>query len=284
MFTKLARNRSGDISAPRRGPLAAPLTGRGVQGRKLLKKFLYSQLALRQALMIALGKEQPIVRFTVEAEPPSVYWVFRVRADAATLARRLQLPDHLAPTPIRCLRDDEPELLIALNVYRVSGLARGLRAEWSVFVADDAGTPRYLVFDARSSEFSMDPVEIITRRSTVEHVRQGSTITTRVGDDDDAFRATVAIDENRSPRVETAAEWASANDFIYWCNGICDRTYYDATMADAAVRDIPADAVSITDGTVWADLLDPEPAHVLVYEHAIEIAISPWENLDRLHP
>ena len=35
---------------------------------------------------------------------------------------------------------DEPEYLLTLNVYRVSGITNGLRAEWSTYIADPDGT------------------------------------------------------------------------------------------------------------------------------------------------
>lgn len=249
-----------------------------------MKRFLYAQLAIRNAIMVALGREQPIMHFTVKADPPSVYVVWRVRPEAVgRLPEALSLPAHLPPTPIRCLADDEPEYLITCNYYEVGGLARGLRAEWSVFVADDAGTPRYLVFDARSSEVSMDPVDIITRPSTVEHARIGDTITTRIGDDPEALRCTIELPEgDRAPRVIPHAEWVAANDYIYWCNGIRDRTWYDAGMHDPRERKLPPDAFTLRDETPWAELLEDEPTHVLVFEDAIELTMSPWENLDRL--
>ena len=277
MFTNVAHNSSGV-------PLAKPLTRRGLRGRRALKRFLYAQLALRQALMIALGRELPLVPFTVEADPPSVYYVFRIRPELVdSLGDRLGLPAHLPLTPIRCLIDDDPAHLLVLNVYRVSGLANGLRAEWSVFVADAAGVPRYMVFDARSSKVSMDPVDIITRSSPVKHRREGAVISTRVGEGSGAFTCTIEMPPGEAAAlVSPAPEWAIANDFIYWGNGICDRTFYAAGMVDPRQRKVPASALTIDDGTPWAELVEPEPVHVLVLEGAIELVISPWENLEEL--
>ena len=277
MFTKVART---SVTVP----LTKPLTRRGLRGRRALKRFLYAQLALRQALMIALGRELPLVPFTVEADPPSVYYVFRIRPElVGALGDRLGLPAHLPLTPIRCLVDDDPAHLLVLNVYRVSGLANGLRAEWSVFVADAAGVPRYMVFDARSSKVSMDPVDVITRPSPVKHRREGAVISTRVGDGEAIFTADIEMPSgDAAPRVSPAPEWAIANDFIYWGNGICDRTFYAAGMVDPRQRKVPAGAVTVEDRTPWAELVDPEPVHVLVLEDAIELVISPWENLSRI--
>lgn len=119
MFTNLSRSSDAVTSGPA-APLARPLTRRGRRGRTILKRFLYTQLALRHAFMIAIGREQPLVNFTVEADPPSVYFVYRIKRELIDeLRARLNLPAGFRSTPIRCLRDDEPAHLITLNVYSV---------------------------------------------------------------------------------------------------------------------------------------------------------------------
>jgi hypothetical protein len=276
-----------DRAAVRPSPdaLSKPLTRRGRLGRTALKKFLYSQLSLRQGLMIVLGKEQPLVRFTVEADPPSVYVVFRVLDDrVADLATIFGLPSHLPPTRIRCLEGEEPQYYLVVNYYRVSGLAVGLRAEWSIFVADGQGVPRYMVVDACSEKFSIDPVDLNTRRSRVEHRRDANQIVSVIGADDRAFECTIDLSKAEPTFVKTDPQWARANDYIYWTNGICDRTFYDAGMHDAKVRRVASESCVISDHTPWRDLVDPEPAHVLVFEGPIELAMSPWENLRTVAP
>ena len=265
-------------------PLTKPLSRKGLVGRKVLKKFLYSQMALRTGLMIAIGREQPYVRFTVEGDPPSVYWLFRIRADAVDgLAKRLGLPADLKLAPIRCLVDDEPSYFLTLNVYRVSGLANGIRAEWSVYIDTGDGVARYMVVDARSSQPSMDPVGVITKKSSVLHARDGLTVTTTVGDGVSAFTSTIGLPEEHDREYVTGApEFATANDLIYWGNGICDRTFYDAGMA--AARQIRVTNAVLRDGTPWAQIVDPEPVHVLVFCDPIALVVSPWENLSRLKP
>ena len=238
--------------------------------------------------MIALGKEQPIVNFTVEADPPSVYLVYRLRAEVVDgLLARLGCDPRLDLMKVRCLADDEPDYLVALNYYRVSGLARGLRVEWSLFIEDpeSAGVPRYMVFDACSAEFSIDPIDLNTRRTQIEHHRDGSNIVTRIADEGGrgGFECLIEVPPgDGAPLVRTHPEWSIANDFIYWTNGICDRTYYDAGMHHANVRDVPSEFVKITDHTVWASIVEPDPVHVLVFEGRIQLAMSPWENLARL--
>lgn len=258
------------------------VTRKGLRGRRALRRFLYAQLSLRSAVMIALGKEAPLVRFTVEADPPSVYLVFRIRAgEVARLQTDLALPPGFTLTPIRCLAGDEPEHLLTLNVYRVSGITNGLRAEWSAYVDTGDGVPRYLVIDARSSARSMDPVDVMTPASRVEHARTGDEIAMRIGPDDALFTTSFTVPSGAG-RVASAPEWTTANDSIYWGNGIADRTFYDAGLAAANQIAVDPATVKIDDHTRWAPYLETVPARVLVYRDAIEFVVSPWANIDTL--
>ena len=77
-------------------------------------------------------------------------------------------------------------------------------------------------------------------------------------------------------------DWVSANDFIYWRNGVCDRTFYDAGMADAAQVAVDPAAFAVTDDTEWATFTEPAPWRVLVVNSAMELVVSPWNNIDKL--
>ena len=110
--------------------LTKKLSPLGRLGRSLLKRFMYSQMTIYSGLRIAFGKDQPHVQFTVEVDPPSVYWVYRIKqSELENLAGKLRIPPNLTLCPIRCLDTDEPTYYLALNAYRVSGLANGIRAE-----------------------------------------------------------------------------------------------------------------------------------------------------------
>lgn len=237
-------------------------------------------MAMRTGLMVALGKEEPLVRFTVEADPPSIYVVYEV-TDPTALASHLKLPAGMELAPIRCLEADEPAYLLTLNVYRVSGITNGMRAEWSTYIADDAGVPRYLIVDARASGTSMDPVEVITRKSRVEYTRSGDTLVIALGDNNTAYEAKVTLDATATP-ARSHPDWISANDYIYWRNGVCDRTFYDAGMANAAQVAIDPATFAVTDKTQWARFTAPTPWRVLVVDTAMELVVSPWNNIDTL--
>ena len=257
-----------------------PATNPSRTARRLLKRFLYSQFGLRDALMIALGKEQPRIAFTVEAEPSSVYFNFRIPPESLEeFARYINLADGLAPVPISCVKGEEPDFLLTLNVYEVSGIVSGLRAEWSTYVADAEGVSRYMVLEAQCSEGSLDPVNLFTRKGRVEHSMTRTAIETLVAAEGGAlFRAQLQLHDEH-PMVEIATEWIVANDYIYWRNGICDRTYYDANMIAAPVRTIPAADVQIDDQTYWARFVEPAPKHVLKYDGPLHFMIIPWANV-----
>lgn len=255
----------------------------GRLGRSVLKRFMYSQMMVYAGFRIAIGKDQPLVQFKVEMDPPSVYWVYRIKSsEIDKLIQTLRIPPNLALTPVRCLDIDEPSYYLALNAYRVSGLVNGVRAEWSVFVRDATNTPRYMIVDARSSNNSMDPVSIITKKSTVLHKREGNVIRTQIGEGSDAFVSTITLPE-QSPSVHSSAEWVTANDYIYWVNGICDRTFYNAGLANTKVSLVSSKDTVIKDGTFWAQFVEPDPVHILILNNAIEFVVSPWENVERAY-
>ncbi len=258
--------------------LTKKLSRLGRLGRTILKRFMYSQMAIYSGLRIAIGKDHPLVQFKVEQDPPSIYWVYRIKpSEIDNLAQKLGIPPEFSLCPIRCLDTDEAAYLLAVNAYRVSGLINGFRAEWSVFVRDSTNTPRYMIVDARSSNTSMDPVNIITKASTVVHKREGNTIYTQIGEGDHAFISTIILPDHL-PSVNSSAEWVSANDYIYWGNGICDRTFYNASLADAEQSLVDSKNSVIKDGTFWAQLVEPDPVHILKLDNAIEFVVSPWEN------
>jgi len=249
-------------------------------GRRLLKRFMYSQLAIRDAFMILFGREQPNLRFTVLADPPSVYFNFPVRQDMAReFTDYVNLADGFAPIPIRCLADEEPTLMLTLNIYEVSGLVHGPRAEWSTYVADSDGKPRYMVLEARAAAGSMDPVNLFTRADRVEHQLSSGLLVSKVASEEGKlFESSVRLDETH-PLVGPASEWIEANDYIYWRNGICDRTYYDASLFNARVHSVPPEDVTIGDNTHWTRFVEPRPRHVLRFDGTLEFMISPWFNV-----
>lgn len=250
--------------------------------RRLIKGLLYTPMALFDAVRIPFRWAQPRIEFTVEADPPSVYYNFRVKSERLEdFQRYLDLPANLPLTGIRCLEGEEPDVLLTLNVYRVSGVTNGVRAEFSTYIADEEGVPRYMVVEARDHEGSMDPIDIITRPSRVEQKRDGDGMITVVASKDDAlFQASAAPAVfDTAPQVTIHGEWMEANDFIYWRNGIRDRCYYDAGMANPRVRALDPASVELSDDTHWAEFLEPLPKHVLVYENAMHFVIVPWENL-----
>ena len=106
--------------------------------RVAIKRFLYSQLYLRDFFLLMFGRSKPLVQFKVEATPPSVYFNFELDPERVPgLQQEFDIPYPLAP--IRCVAGEEPFYCLTLNIYRVSGWARGIRAEWSMYIEDPEG-------------------------------------------------------------------------------------------------------------------------------------------------
>lgn len=232
--------------------------------------------------MVGFGRSKPLVRFTVENEPPSVYLNWAVREDRVeAFERHIAVPMPLAP--MACLDGDEPYYCLTLNMYRVSGLANGIRAEWSTYVFE-GDTPRYMVVEAECEKGTLDSVDLFTIKGLAEYdvgadglrLRCGSTPATE-------FNATVPSPPTDRP-VKADPMWVTANDYIYWRNGVCDRTFYDSGLANPRMQRIDPAAVTIDGLGQWGDFLDPVPRSVVAFEDAIEFSMSPWWNIDDLRP
>lgn len=83
-------------------------------------------------------------------------------------------------------------------------------------------------------------------------------------------------------KVALAVEktWITANDEIYWSNGVADQ----ASLDKKTTLQLPmkAELVSVSGETAFSPLLlDPEhPVHAFVYKNSIDFIIRPWYILD----
>jgi len=248
-----------------------------------MKRFLYSQILMKDAILVAFGRAKPLVRFTVENDPPSIYLNFAIREDRLeAFERHIAVPMPLAP--IRCLENDDPYHCLTLNMYRVSGLATGIRAEWSTYVHDADGIPRYIVVDAECEKGTLDSVDLFTVKGHAGYTVDGTRLSLFAGADATCeLRCDVSFPAD-APQAISHREWVTANDYIYWRNGVCDRTFYDAGLAAAAMVSIDPASAEITDGTQWAQFVDPVPRSMIAFTESIEFAMSPWWNIDDLRP
>ena len=248
--------------------------------RRLLKRALYGLMGMRDAFMIMRGKHTPHLSFKVLGDPPSIYINFPIRKEMEQqFADYINLGDNLKPAPIQILEDDEPELMLTLNIYEVSGLVNGPRAEWSTYINDKNGVPRYMVLEARAAAGSLDPVNMFTKPDRVEHqVTDGRIVSTAASQGGSLFTSSIGIDEAQ-PIARTTAQWTEANDYIYWRNGICDRTSYNASVFDGKARCAPAEDFTISDETHWVPFIEKQPRHAIRYENALELVVAPWFNI-----
>ena len=139
-----------------------------------------------------------------------------------------------------------------------------------------------MVVDARASELTLDSVNGFSRGTELRHARSNNGISSFVASDaGSSFRSLVTQAGLRSAeRVYTEPNWVSANDRIYWRNGVADRTYYDGNFVDTPVLSVDPEEILFSDDTVWSQFVNMQPVSVLVYETGFELVISPWYNLD----
>ncbi len=259
-----------------------------------LKRSHFGQLALDDVDRIAAGTAQPILDFTVEDTPPSIFvnWVVP-DAQAAAFSAAAGLPAGFSLAKVRILESDPaPRYWLSLNVYRVSGLTTGLRAEWSTYVDGGDGTPRFMIIRARAAEGSLDPIGPLAPAEAFLHsldpdgtirtamnttvVQNGVPVVTP----DNLFNSAITLpDPGDRQYVVPTREWVTANDFIFWRNGVNDRIFHNSTSHSAPLISVDLADVALDDDSEWAPFLDPVPGHVLVYLDKIQFMISPWWNV-----
>jgi hypothetical protein len=258
-----------------------------------VKQNEFGALASAEAQGVAAGTAQPIVEFTVEDSPPSIFYNWIVPdAEAPAFASFIDLPPGFSLAKVRILDSDVPSYWLSLNVYKVSGITTGLRAEWSTYVDDGTGVPRFMIVRARADEGSIDPIGPLAYPEPFDHTVGGDQITTEMfKTEENFFGVPVLTDEllfdstidlpaaGAGQLVEPTLEWVAANDFIYWINGVKDRTFYNSTAHSAPLISVDLADVTFVDDSEWAPFLDPDPAHVLVYLDKIQFAIGPWWNV-----
>lgn len=259
-----------------------------------VKRAVYGERADTEAGRIAAGVAQAVLEFTVEDSPPSIFVNWTVPdAQASAFASAIALPAGFSLAKVRILESDpEPRYWLSLNVYRVSGITTGLRAEWSTYVDDGSGIPRFMIVVARAADGSIDPIGPLAPPEPFSHslgtngviatamnktvIQNGTPVVTP----NNLYNSTIALpDPADRDYVVPAHEWVAANDFIYWLNGVNDRTFHNSSAHSASLISVDLADVALQNDSQWAPFLDPTPAHVLVYLGKIQFMIGPWWNV-----
>ncbi len=261
-----------------------------VASRALLKQLTHGMDAVDYTDGVIHGGNVPWLNFDVGGDPNSIFINFEF-IDQTAIARfeADELPAGFKLAPIRIFESDEPTYFLVLNVYNSSGgLVEGARAEWSVFVEDpEGGHPRFLVVQAAAASISADSVNLLTDPEPVSHELDDGRIVSYVGvedpDTDEVshyFTSSIVWPQQPEDREGFAREFVAANDYIYWGNGVSDRTLYNASVHNRDGVRIPDSDIEIADDSRWARYVAARPKHTYVYLNPLDIVISPWWNLD----
>lgn len=263
--------------------------------RKNIKREHYGSMALQDANRISAGLQQPIIDFTVVDSPNSIFVNYVIPDDqAAAFAASIPLPTAFSLAKVRILESDPvPRYWLSLNVYSVRGITTGLRAEWSTYVNDGSGSPRFMIVRARAAKGSVDPVGPLAFPEPFTHaLGSDSVIRTAMKRTEllfgflpkltpkNFFTSEIALpDPPDRQYVVPTREWVAANDFIYWKNGVNDHAFHNAKAHSAQMISVDLADVTIDDDSDWVPFIDPVPGHVLVYLDDLEFVIGPWWNV-----
>ena len=290
-FNELAENNpASSLSAPDDQTLELQLAVDLEEhvNRFLLKQLSFGMEAVAYADAIGVDANRPWLTFNVAASPHSIFVNYTFASETQRKAfERDVLPSGFSLAPIAIVAAEPPAYYLVVNVYSSSGgLVEGARAEWSVFVEDPvSGVPRFLVVEAVAASLAADPVNLLTAPENVQHVLSGEVVTSAVerpqegGGEALYFRSTFPQPAPGAQTVQLSPGFAAANDYIFWGNGVADRGVYNGSVYARPVTLIDPVTFSVEDNSRWAPYLNETPRHVLSYQNALEIIISPWFNL-----
>ncbi|MCP4436439.1 MAG: hypothetical protein GY812_13215 [Actinomycetia bacterium] len=259
-----------------------------------LKRSAYGAYAQAEAAATAAGTGQATVEFVVADTPPSVFYNYVVPdAQAAAFEAFIGLPPGFSLAKVKMLESDaQANYWMSLNIYRVTGITTGLRAEWNTYVDDGSGVPRFMIIRARAAEGSIDPIGPLAQPEPFSHSIDGSNLITTalnktviendipVLTNDNQFNSTIQLPDEIDRVFGTPTlEWTGANDLIYWMNGVYDRVMYNGNVHDAAMLSVDLNDVTIQNDSEFVPYLEADPEHVLVYLNPLEFAIGPWWNV-----
>jgi hypothetical protein len=257
-----------------------------IASRHELKKLFYIMEAKDYASGIESGASNPWANFFVDEQPPSIFINYEIPESQVAAFSAAVLPTGFEMMKLRILESDTPAYYNVLNIYTALGLAPGVRFEWSVFIKDpDYEKPRFLVIQPLAEGISLDPVDLWTLPEPVSHVLEGNQLISVALQDqgsglDNYFTSTITWPQ-ASPQIDrTTREFVTANDYIFWRNGVSDHGLYSGSVHNRDVVLIPPSDYEIINDTPWFAYVNPEPNSVYVYQNALDIIVSPWWNLD----
>lgn len=224
---------------------ASALSPEEKAARIQIKQQAFGGLMFQRAEQVAAGQAEPLMGFDAR-DSFFVNWVIphhKVEAFEETL----DLPEGFELAPIRIVRGERARYFLSLNIYEVTIGLPALRAEWSVYVrtADDP-TPRFMVVEAQSSADAFDPALGPVPGVPFEYTRDDEQLHTVIDAGETQFE--MGLHKPRRTRWNSrraTLQWARANDYIYWPNGVVDKAYYNGTLTKERMTAVDPDCVEI---------------------------------------
>ena len=271
--------------------------------RPLLKTLVLDMNAVDYADAVVHGGNVPWMNFEVGGDPAAIFVNFEFDPAEIAAFEAEHLPPGFSMEPFRMLETDTPRYMMVLNIYQSSGgLVEGARAEWSVFVGQPSdpnnptapgdphvGEPRFMVIEAKAATLSADSVNGLTQGEPVTYGLEDGALVAFVGVEEGVapditvahyFSSSIPWPQEPENRVDFDRAFMTANDYVFWGNGVADRILYNHTAHNRPAVRVDPGQFSLQDDSAWAGFLKDEPLHAAVYLNNQEIVISPWWNLE----
>lgn len=253
---------------------------------KAAKSQIYSKLLKNVGVQIQEGLAESMASFVVDKKPYAYWLNFKISSDKIHELERKIIPPGLQLTKMNMLEGEPAEYMLSVNVYQASGLAQGLRVEYSVYVSeiDDPEMAYFLVVDVESDQESLDPVDLFTQPAEyfTYTQRPDRFIETSVRDAGAFLNINFPLPVEKQFNRRLNSKWVQANDKVYWLNGIYDRLLYNGGVLDAAIAKVNLKDLSFVNNTPWAHFVEAQPIELLVFAEKQDYQIQAWFNMEEI--
>lgn len=237
---------------------------------------------------IMQGLEESMANFRVELAPAAYFANFVIPDDKIQMLEEEVLPKGFKLAKMSMIRGGEERYMMTLNVYAASGLAPGLRAEWSVYVTREGYSKQkfFMIIDIAADGKSLDPVNLWTEPA--EHftydVSPSGYANNNYVEAGKSFSLAFQIPPEEEFVYNLNTKWVQANDEVYWSNGIYDRLFYNGEVLDTFIALAPTDSIGISNNTPMAKYIETKPFEVVIFKEKQDYQIRAWYNVEEIVP
>ncbi len=241
------------------------------------KNGFYPMTVLGIAEQAMLGNRAALTTATAGDAAPTAYYHFVIE-DPPGLLDRIGATGRYDPAPVSLYEESAADHYLTLTAYESAEDPCDTRADWSIYVYNEAGRVSTLQIESLSDEACVDPVSLLGIPAAIGQL-QGADNTLQTNVATPQLDIEALIDLDNSSERQPSQDWIEATDEVCALNGTCTYSFYDGNTLIENVQRIDFGGIDVRGSTPWDDFIDTEPAEVMVRGYPAIRALNPWRNV-----